>query len=162
MSQPLVDQFQRRISYLRLSVIDRCDCDAPIACPSGRLSAQIRGAELEELHKLALGFIGRGVTKIRLTGEPLVRRDMIELVRAIGRKIGDGLEELTITTNGTRLAEFADDLREAGICRVNVSLDTLDRENLPGSPGAINCRRCLKASRRRARRACRSSSTPSR
>ena len=84
---------------------------------------------LDELHELALGFIARGVTKIRLTGgEPLVRRDMIELVRALGRKLGDGLEELTLTTNGTRLAEFADDLAAAGIKRINVSLDTLDRE----------------------------------
>lgn len=130
MSQPLVDQFQRRISYLRLSVIDRCDLRCTYCMPERQtFLPKSEVLSLEELHKLALGFIGRGVTKIRLTGgEPLVRRDMIELVRAIGRKIGDGLEELTITTNGTRLAEFADDLREAGIRRVNVSLDTLDRE----------------------------------
>lgn len=84
---------------------------------------------LEELHRMALGFIARGITKIRLTGgEPLVRRDMIELVRALGRKLGDGLEELTMTTNGTQLATFADDLAAAGIRRINVSLDTLDRE----------------------------------
>jgi cyclic pyranopterin phosphate synthase len=82
---------------------------------------------LEELHKLALGFIERGITKIRLTGgEPLVRRDVIELVHAIGRKIGDGLDELTLTTNGTRLSEFADDLASAGVKRINVSLDTMD------------------------------------
>jgi cyclic pyranopterin phosphate synthase len=82
---------------------------------------------LEELHKLSLGFIARGITKLRLTGgEPLVRRDMIELVQALGRKLGDGLEELTLPTNGTRLAEFADDLARAGVKRVNVSLDTLD------------------------------------
>jgi cyclic pyranopterin phosphate synthase len=83
---------------------------------------------LEELHRLALTFIARGVTKLRLTGgEPLVRRDMIELVRALGRKLGDGLEELTLTTNGTRLAEFAEDLAAAGVRRINVSLDTRDR-----------------------------------
>ncbi|WP_374527721.1 GTP 3',8-cyclase MoaA, partial [Novosphingobium sp.] len=83
---------------------------------------------LEELHRLALGFIARGVTKLRLTGgEPLVRRDMIELVQALGRKLGDGLEELTLTTNATRLAEFADDLAAAGVKRINISLDTLDR-----------------------------------
>jgi len=82
---------------------------------------------LEELHKLALAFIDRGITKIRLTGgEPLVRRDVIELVRALGRKLGDGLEELTLTTNGTQLAEFAGDLAAAGVKRVNVSLDTMD------------------------------------
>jgi cyclic pyranopterin phosphate synthase len=83
---------------------------------------------LEELHDLALGFIDRGISKIRLTGgEPLVRRDMMELVRALGRKLGHGLEELTLTTNGTRLAEFAEGLKDAGVQRINVSLDTLDR-----------------------------------
>ena len=83
---------------------------------------------LEELHRLALGFIDRGVTKLRLTGgEPLVRRDMIELVQALGRKLGDGLEELTMTTNGTRLAEFAEPIAAAGVRRINISLDTLDR-----------------------------------
>jgi cyclic pyranopterin phosphate synthase len=82
---------------------------------------------LEELHKLALAFIDRGISKIRLTGgEPLVRRDMIELVQALGRKLGDGLEELTLTTNGTQLAQHADDLAAAGIRRINVSLDTMD------------------------------------
>ena len=84
---------------------------------------------LEELHELSLGFIARGITKLRLTGgEPLVRRDMIELVQALGRKVGDGLEELTMTTNATRLAQFADDIRNAGVRRVNISLDTLDRD----------------------------------
>ena len=84
---------------------------------------------LEELHRLALGFIARGITKLRLTGgEPLVRRDMIELVRALGRKLGDGLEELTLTTNGTRLAQFAEDLFVAGVRRVNISLDTRERD----------------------------------
>ena len=84
---------------------------------------------LEELHRMALGFIDRGITKIRLTGgEPLVRRDMIELVRALGRKLGDGLEELTLTTNATQLAVHAESLAEAGVKRINVSLDTLDRE----------------------------------
>ncbi len=88
---------------------------------------------LDELHRMALGFIARGITKLRLTGgEPLVRRDVIDLIRALGRRVGadDGqgaLEELTLTTNGTRLAEFADDLFDAGVRRINVSLDTLDR-----------------------------------
>jgi cyclic pyranopterin phosphate synthase len=82
---------------------------------------------LEELHKLALAFIDRGVSKIRLTGgEPLVRRDVIELVHAIGRKLGDGLHELTLTTNGTQLEKFAEDLFAAGVRRINVSLDTMD------------------------------------
>lgn len=127
---PLVDQFQRRISYLRLSVTDRCDLRCAYCMPERQVflpKAEV--LSLEELHRMALGFIARGIRKIRLTGgEPLVRRDMIELVRALGRKLGDGLEELTLTTNATRLALFADDLRAAGIERVNVSLDTLDRD----------------------------------
>ncbi|MBM3594943.1 MAG: GTP 3',8-cyclase MoaA [Alphaproteobacteria bacterium] len=129
-SAPLVDQFARRITYLRLSVTDRCDLRCAYCMPE-RMTFLPRKEvlSLEELHHMALGFIARGITKIRLTGgEPLVRRDMMELVRALGRKIGDGLEELTMTTNGTRLAEFADGIAAAGVRRINVSLDTLDRE----------------------------------
>ena len=127
---PLVDQFHRRISYLRLSVTDRCDLRCSYCMPERQtFLPRAEVLSLEELHQMALGFIARGITKIRLTGgEPLVRRDMIELVQALGRKIGDGLEELTLTTNATRLAEFAEPLREAGVKRVNISLDTLDRE----------------------------------
>ena len=126
---PLIDQFQRRISYLRLSLTDRCDLRCSYCMPERQtFLPRSEVLSLEELHQLALGFIARGVTKIRLTGgEPLVRRDMIELVRALGRKLGDGLDELTLTTNGTQLAAFADDLFAAGVRRVNVSLDTLDR-----------------------------------
>ncbi|HET9628456.1 MAG TPA: GTP 3',8-cyclase MoaA [Novosphingobium sp.] len=129
-ANPLVDQFSRRISYLRLSVIDRCDLRCAYCMPE-RMTflPKAEVLTLEELHQLSLGFIARGITKLRLTGgEPLVRRDMVELVRALGRKIGDGLEELTLTTNGTRLAEFADHLAAAGVRRINISLDTLDRE----------------------------------
>ncbi len=128
--KPLVDQFHRRISYLRLSVIDRCDLRCTYCMPERQtFLPKSEVLSLEELHQLALGFIARGITKIRLTGgEPLVRRDMIELVRALGRQVGDGLEELTLTTNGTRLAQFAGDLAAAGVRRVNVSLDTLDRD----------------------------------
>lgn len=126
---PLVDQFQRRISYLRLSVTDRCDLRCAYCMPERQEFLPRKDVlSLEELHRLALGFIARGVTRVRLTGgEPLVRRDMIELVRALGRKLGDGLDELTLTTNATRLAEFADDLAAAGVRRINISLDTLDR-----------------------------------
>ena len=102
--------------YLRLSVTDRCDLRCSYCMPE-RMTFLPRAEvlSLEELHQLALAFIDRGITKLRLTGgEPLVRRDMIELVRALGRKLGDGLDELTLTTNGTRLAEFADDLAAAG------------------------------------------------
>jgi cyclic pyranopterin phosphate synthase len=127
-SAPLVDAFNRRVSYLRLSVTDRCDLRCSYCMPEAmQFLPRKEVLSLEELHKLALAFIGRGVTKIRLTGgEPLVRRDMIELVRALGRKLGDGLEELTLTTNGTQLAHHADDLAAAGIKRINVSLDTMD------------------------------------
>jgi cyclic pyranopterin phosphate synthase len=126
----LVDQFARRITYLRLSVTDRCDLRCAYCMPE-RMTFLPRKEvlSLEELHDMALGFIARGITKIRLTGgEPLVRRDMMELVTALGRKLGDGLEELTMTTNATRLAEFAEPIAAAGVKRINISLDTLDRE----------------------------------
>lgn len=127
-SQPLVDAFQRRISYLRLSVTDRCDLRCSYCMPERMTFLPKKDVlSLEELHKLSLAFIERGITKIRLTGgEPLVRRDVVDLVQAIGRKLGDGLEELTLTTNGTRLEEFAEDMFAAGIRRINVSLDTMD------------------------------------
>ena len=129
LASPLVDQFRRRITYLRLSVTDRCDLRCSYCMPERMTFLPRKDVlSLEELHKLSLGFIARGVTRLRLTGgEPLVRRDVIDLIAALGRKIGDGLEELTLTTNGTRLAEFADDLAAAGVRRINVSLDTLDR-----------------------------------
>lgn len=125
----LVDQFQRRITYLRLSVTDRCDLRCTYCMPERQIFLpRSEVLSLEEMHRLALGFIARGITRIRLTGgEPLVRRDMIELVRALGRKLGDGLDELTLTTNGMALSHFADDLAAAGVQRINVSLDTLDR-----------------------------------
>ena len=127
-SKPLVDAFNRRISYLRLSVTDRCDLRCTYCMPEQMQFLQRKEVlSLEELHKLALAFIDRGISKIRLTGgEPLVRRDVIELVHALGRKLGDGLEELTLTTNGTQLEKFADDFAAAGIRRINVSLDTMD------------------------------------
>ncbi len=128
-TRPLLDQFARRISYLRLSVTDRCDLRCAYCMPE-RMTFLPKAdvLSLEELHRMALGFIDRGITKIRLTGgEPLVRRDMIELVSALGRKLGDGLEELTLTTNGTQLTTHAEALAEAGVRRINVSLDTLDR-----------------------------------
>ncbi len=84
---------------------------------------------LEEIALIAERFISRGVTKIRLTGgEPLVRRDAIDLVRRLGRSVGHGLDELTMTTNATRLVQYADVLAEAGVRRINVSLDSRDPE----------------------------------
>jgi cyclic pyranopterin phosphate synthase len=127
---PLIDQFARRITYLRLSVTDRCDLRCAYCMPERQVflpKAEV--LSLEELYKLALGFIDRGITKLRLTGgEPLVRRDVIDLIKALGRKVGDGLDELTLTTNATRLSQFADEIAAAGVRRINVSLDTLDRE----------------------------------
>lgn len=126
---PLIDQFARRISYLRLSVTDRCDLRCAYCMPERQtFLPKAEVLSLEELYKLALGFIDRGITKLRLTGgEPLVRRDVIDLIQALGRKVGDGLEELTLTTNATQLAQFADPIAAAGVKRINVSLDTLDR-----------------------------------
>lgn len=128
-AKPLSDAFGRRISYLRLSVTDRCDLRCSYCMPERMTFLPKREVlSLEELHELALGFIARGVNKIRITGgEPLVRRDIGDLFAALGRKLGDGLEELTLTTNATQLALHADELARAGVGRVNVSLDTLDR-----------------------------------
>ena len=127
---PLVDAFQRRISYLRLSVTDRCDLRCTYCMPEKmQFLPRKEVLSLEELHQMALAFIARGITKIRLTGgEPLVRRDVMDLIAALGREIGQGLEELTITTNGTQLADHAEALARAGMKRINVSLDTLDRD----------------------------------
>jgi cyclic pyranopterin phosphate synthase len=127
---PLVDSFNRRITYLRLSVTDRCDLRCTYCMPEKMTFLPRKDVlSLEELHSLALGFIERGITKIRLTGgEPLVRRDVIELIRALGRKVGDGLDELTITTNGTQLAGLAGEIAAAGVKRINVSLDTMDNK----------------------------------
>lgn len=127
-ARPLVDGFARPITYLRLSVIDRCDLRCTYCMPERQtFLPKAEVLTLEELYRLSLAFIGRGVRKIRLTGgEPLMRRDMVDLVRALGRHVGDGLDELTLTTNATHLARHADDLAAAGVARVNISLDTLD------------------------------------
>lgn len=127
---PLVDGHCRRIDYLRLSVTDRCDLRCTYCMPERMQFLPRRDIlTLEELHRLALGFIARGVRRIRLTGgEPLVRRDVMDLVLALGRQLGQGLEELTLTTNGLQLARHADGLAAAGVRRINVSLDTLEPE----------------------------------
>ena len=125
---PLVDGFGRRISYLRISITDRCDLRCRY-CMSEVMTFLPRAEimTLEEIATIADAFIDRGVTRIRLTGgEPLVRRGAPDLARIIGRRLGDGLDELTLTTNGTRLADHARALAEAGIRRINVSLDSLD------------------------------------
>jgi len=126
----LIDRHGRTIRYLRVSVTDRCDLRCRY-CMAEKMSFLPRSEllALEEIALIAEHFIARGVTKIRLTGgEPLVRRDAIDLVRRLGRHVGNGLDELTLTTNGTRLAEHADVLAGAGVRRINVSLDSRDPE----------------------------------
>ncbi|MEJ7926411.1 GTP 3',8-cyclase MoaA [Sphingobium sp. AN641] len=128
-SAHLTDGFGRRIEYLRISVTDRCDLRCRY-CMAERMTFLPRDEilTLDEIAIIADRFIARGVRKIRLTGgEPLVRRDIGDLVRRIGRHLRSGaLDELTLTTNGTRLAEQAETLFDAGVRRINVSLDTLD------------------------------------
>lgn len=126
---PLIDSFGRAITYLRLSVTDRCDLRCTYCMPERMTFLPKREVlSLEELYDLATGFIARGVTKLRITGgEPLVRRDIIDLFTALGRHLGEGLDELTLTTNATQLAGHAQGLFKAGVRRVNISLDTLDR-----------------------------------
>ncbi|URD59791.1 GTP 3',8-cyclase MoaA [Sphingomonas sp. KRR8] len=124
----MIDSFGRRISYVRLSVTDRCDLRCRY-CMAERMVFLPKKdiLSLEEIVELADIFIARGVKRLRLTGgEPLVRRGIMDLVRALGRRIGQGLEELTLTTNGTQLEKVAGGLAEAGVRRVNVSLDTRD------------------------------------
>lgn len=124
------DGFGRRIDYLRLSVTDRCDLRCRY-CMAETMDFLPRRAvlTLEELAALADAFVERGVRRIRLTGgEPLARHGLTDLARMIGRHLGQGLDELALTTNATRLAEHAGALAEAGIRRVNVSLDSLDSE----------------------------------
>ena len=125
---PLIDAHGRAIRYLRISVTDRCDLRCRY-CMAEQMTFLPRSAllALEEIAVIAERFIARGVTKIRLSGgEPLVRRDIGDLVRRLGRHVGAGLDELTMTTNGTRLTEHAAALTDAGVRRVNVSLDSLD------------------------------------
>ena len=126
---PLIDGFGRQISYLRLSVTDRCDLRC-LYCMAEDMEflPKREVLSLEELEQLCDAFIARGVRKIRLTGgEPLVRRDVMTLFRALGRRLDSGvLDELTLTSNATQLARFAPELKACGVERVNVSLDSLD------------------------------------
>jgi cyclic pyranopterin phosphate synthase len=124
----MTDGLGRRISYLRISVTDRCDLRCRY-CMAERMQFLPKNQvlTLEEIALLADLFIARGIDKIRLTGgEPLVRRDIGDLVQRIGRHLGKGLRELTLTTNGTRLTDHADMLAAAGVRRINVSLDSRD------------------------------------
>jgi len=126
---PMIDPFGRMVSYLRVSVTDRCDFRCTYCMAEKMVFLPKKDLlTLEELERLCSAFIGKGVKKIRLTGgEPLVRHNIMHLVRNLGQKIGDGgLEELTLTTNGSQLARYAAELADSGIRRINVSVDTLD------------------------------------
>ncbi|MGR3659848.1 MAG: GTP 3',8-cyclase MoaA [Paracoccaceae bacterium] len=131
MTPRLTDPFQRAISYLRVSVTDRCDFRC-VYCMSENMNFLPKKEllTLEELDRMCSAFIGLGVEKLRITGgEPLVRRGIMSFFNSMSRHLESGaLKELTLTTNGSQLHRFADDLYAAGVRRVNVSLDTLDEE----------------------------------
>ena len=124
---PLIDPFGRRVSYLRLSVTDRCDFRCAYCMAEDVQFLPKRDVlSLEELEQIARAFVSMGVTKIRVTGgEPLVRRNVLQLFTGLGGLLGKGLEELTVTTNGSQLERLASPLFAAGVRRVNVSLDSL-------------------------------------
>jgi cyclic pyranopterin phosphate synthase len=127
----MIDPFGREISYLRVSVTDRCDFRC-VYCMSEDMTFLPKQdlLTLEELDRLCSAFVAKGVRRLRLTGgEPLVRRNVMSLIRALSRHLKTGaLDDLTLTTNGSQLAKYADELKAAGVRRVNVSLDTLDAE----------------------------------
>jgi GTP 3',8-cyclase len=125
---PVIDPFGRAITYLRVSVTDRCDLRC-VYCMAEDMTFLPRAEilTLEELERLAGVFVDLGVRKLRITGgEPLVRRNVLSLFERLGARLGHGLDELTLTTNGTQLARHADALAAAGVRRINVSLDTLN------------------------------------
>ena len=125
----MIDPFKRPITYLRVSVTDRCDFRCVYCMAEDMTFLPKRDLlTLEELDRLSSAFIAKGVRKLRLTGgEPLVRRGIMQLIRSLSRHLDSGaLEELTLTTNGSQLARFASELADCGVRRINVSLDTLD------------------------------------
>ena len=130
-ARPLIDPFGRTVDYLRISVTDRCDFRC-VYCMSEAMTFLPRSEvlNLEEIDQIATAFVRRGTRKLRLTGgEPLVRRGVVDLVRTLSRHLASGaLDEITLTTNGSQLRRFAKDLADAGVRRINVSLDTLDPE----------------------------------
>ena len=131
MTQPLIDPFQRAITYLRVSVTDRCDFRC-LYCMSENMTFLPKKdlLSLEELDRLCSSFVQLGVQKLRITGgEPLVRKGIMTFFDAMSRHLASGaLKELTLTTNGSQLDRFAKDLVSAGVKRLNVSLDTLDEK----------------------------------
>ena len=130
-SKPLEDSFGRRISYLRLSVTDRCDLRCQY-CMSEKMQFLPKAQVLsyEEMQFLCEAFMRRGIRKIRISGgEPLVRKDIMQLMQGLGHHIGTGeLDELALTSNATQMPQHAEALVDCGVKRVNISLDTLDRD----------------------------------
>ena len=127
---PLIDPFGRAVTYLRVSVTDRCDFRCVYCMAEDMTFLPKRDLlTLEELDRLCSAFVAKGVRKLRITGgEPLVRRNILSLFEALGRHLDTGaLDELTVTTNGSQLERFAVALHDAGVRRINVSLDTLDK-----------------------------------
>src|ERR1700743_3428191 len=125
----MIDPFGRHITYLRISVTDRCDFRCVYCMPEHMtFLPKAEMLTLEEIERLALAFVAKGVERLRITGgEPLVRRGVMQLFDRLGARIGKAnLKEVTLTTNGRQLTRFARDLANAGIKRVNVSLDTRD------------------------------------
>jgi len=131
MNTPLIDPFHRAINYLRISVTDRCDFRC-VYCMSEAMQflPKKQLLTLEELDRMCSTFVRLGVEKLRITGgEPLVRRDIMSFFQSMSRHLESGkLKELTLTTNGSQLHRFADQLYAAGVRRINISLDTLDEE----------------------------------
>jgi len=127
----MIDPFGRSITYLRVSVTDRCDFRC-VYCMSEDMTFLPKAEilTLEELDRLCSGFVRLGVKKLRLTGgEPLVRKNIMHLVHSLSRHLDSGaLQELTLTTNGSQLAKYAQELRTLGVRRINVSIDTLDAQ----------------------------------
>jgi len=126
----LIDSFQRKISYVRVSVTDRCDFRCTY-CMSEDMEFLPKKdvLSLEELDRLCNTFIDLGVKKLRITGgEPLVRKNIMQLFSNLGKKLGQGLEELTLTTNGSQLDRYAKDLFDNGVRRINISLDSLEKK----------------------------------
>ena len=131
----MVDPFGRHITYLRVSVTDRCDFRC-VYCMAENMTFLPKAdlLTLEELDRLCAAFIAKGVRKLRLTGgEPLVRKNIMWLFRTLSRHLASGaLDELTLTTNGSQLGKFASELAAAGVRRINVSLDTRDPAKVSG------------------------------
>jgi len=126
----LIDPFDRTISYLRVSVTDRCDFRC-VYCMSENMTFLPKKEllTLEELDRMCSVFISQGIRKLRITGgEPLVRRGIMGFFENMSRHLGNGLDELTLTTNGSQLVRYADDLARFGVKRINISLDTLDAQ----------------------------------